>query len=244
MNSALNFIDDYFTGALNDDEKRDFERRCAADPDFAKEVAEYITIRDGLKQELQQKRKEEFEKLRQELTVTANPEKSNIITLKRISYLVAASILIILGWFAFFNRTNPQTIADNYIAANLSTLSLNMGGADSLQIGMSAYNSKLYTNAEQVFKSLANKQNPSPDAIEDLGLTYLSQKRYDEALKSFDQLSAMSLHINKGKFYKALTLMARLQGTDKQQAKQILQEIIDKNLYGEQEARNWIKQIN
>lgn len=245
MNSTLNFIDDYFTGSLNDDEKRDFERRCAADPDFAKEVAEYITIRDGLKQQLQQKRKEEFEKLRQELVVTSkiSAKPSNIITLRRISYLAAASVLVILGWFAFFNQNNPQTIADKYIAANFTRLSLNMGASDSLQTGVSAYNSKSYADAERLFKPLANKQNANPDAIEDLGLTYLAMKQYDEALKNFDQLSAMSLHINKGQFYKAVTLMARSKGTDSQQAKQILQEIIDKNLYGEQEARNWIKQI-
>ncbi|HEY2580801.1 MAG TPA: tetratricopeptide repeat protein [Mucilaginibacter sp.] len=241
MNTTLNYIDDYFTGALNDDEKRDFERRCASDPDFAKEVAEYITIRDGLKSELQQKRKEEFEKLRKELSVPAKP--SNIITLRRISYLVAASILLILGWFAFFNRSNPQSTADKYIAANLTTLRLNMGVSDSLQMGMSAYNSKSFADAEYIFKSLASKQEANPDALEDLGLTYLATKQYDEALKSFDQLSAVTLHINKGQFYKALTLMARSKGTDNQQAKQILQEIIDKNLYGNEDARNWIKQI-
>ncbi|HEY4323669.1 MAG TPA: tetratricopeptide repeat protein [Mucilaginibacter sp.] len=238
MNTILNFIDDYFTGSLNDDEKRDFERRCASDPDFAKEVAEYITIRDGLKSELQQKRKEEFEKLRQELSVP-----SNIITLKRISYLVAASIIVILGWFAFFNSSNPRSTADKYIAANLTTLRLNMGVSDSLQMGMSAYNSKSFADAERIFKSLASKKDANPDAIEDLGLTYLAMKQYDRALKSFDQLSVIPLHINKGQFYKALTLMARSQGTDNQQAKQILQEIIDKNLYDNEDARNWIKQI-
>jgi tetratricopeptide (TPR) repeat protein len=242
MNSTLNYIDDYFTGALTEDEKREFERRCAAEPEFAREVAEYITIRDGLRLELQQKRKEAFEKLRQELTAIP-PKPSKIITLKRISYLAAASILVILGWFAFFNRSNPQTIAYKYIDANLSTIRLNMGETDSLKSGISAYNAKSYTDAEHFFKPLSIKQNATPAATEDLGLTYLAQKRYDEALKTFDQLAAMTLHINKGKFYKALTLMARSKGTDNQQAKQILQEIIDNNLYGEQEARNWIKQI-
>jgi hypothetical protein len=242
MNTSLNYIDDYFTGALNEVEKRDFEKRCASDPDFAKEVAEYISIRDGLKAHLQEKKKEEFAELYEQLS--AAPSKSSkIITLKRIGYLAAASVLLLIGWLTFFQRTNPQTIANNYIAANLHTLGLNMGVSDSLQTGISAYNSKSYAIAERFFKPLVNKREAAPDAIEDLGLTYLATKQYDLALKSFEKLSAIPLHINRGPFYEAITLMARSEGSDTRQAKKILQEIINKNLYGNEEARNWIKQL-
>ena len=239
MKSSIHYIDDYFTGALNDDEKKDFERRCAADPDFAKEVAEYITIRDGLNAQLQQQKKEEFAELYQQLSAPSKPAK--IITLERISYLAAASVLLFIGLLIFLQRTNPQTIADKYIAGNLSTLGLNMGVSDSLQSGISAYNAKSYQVAARLFKPLANKQETAPDAIEDLGLTYLAMKQYNDALKSFDELSAIPLHVNRGQFYKAVTLMARSEGQDEQQAKKILQQIIDKNLYGNQQARNWIK---
>jgi tetratricopeptide (TPR) repeat protein len=241
MNGSLHYIDDYFTGALNEDEKKDFEKRIASDPDFAKEVAEYISIRDGINAHLQQQKKEEFAELYQELSAPSKSAK--IVTLKRIGYLVAASVLLLIGWLAFFQRSNPQSIAGNYIAANLHTLGLNMGVSDSLQAGISAYNSQSYRVAERLFKPLANKQEANPEAIEDLGLTYLATKQYDEALKNFNKLSAMPLRINRGQFYKALTLMARSQGTDTQQAKKILQQIIDKNLYGNENARNWINRI-
>lgn len=53
----------------------------------------------------------------------------------------------------------------------------------------------------------------------------------------------MPLYTNPGPFYKAVTLMLRSEGNDKQQAKKILQQIINKNLYGDREAKNWIKQF-
>jgi tetratricopeptide (TPR) repeat protein len=194
-----------------------------------------------LNAQLQQQKKEGFAELYQELSAPAKPAK--IITLRRIAYLAAASVLLIIGLLVFLQRTTPQTIADKYIAGNLSSLSLNMGVSDSLQTGISAYNSKSYQAAARLFKPLTSKPETAPDALEDLGLTYLAMKQYSDALKNFDELSAIPLHINRGQFYKAVTLMARSEGRDTQQAKKILQEIIDKNLYGNQQARNWIKKL-
>lgn len=226
---------------LTDDEKRDFEQRCLTDNVFSKEVASYISIRDGLNAHLQQQKKEEFEQLYQQLSTAEKPAK--IITLKRVAFLAAACVLLIIGWFAFLKSPSPQKIANKYIAANLNTLGLNMGSSDSLQAGIAAYNSKSYTRAEDLFVPLTVKAETAPEAIKYLGLTHLAIKQYDEAIKNFDQLSAMPLYTNPGQFYKALTLMARSQESDTKQAKEILQHIIDKNLYGNQEARNWIKQL-
>ena|ERR1700754_2568187 len=241
MNNSLNLIDNYFTGLLTDDERRNFEQRCLTDNTFSKEVATYISLRDGLNAHLQQQKKEEFAKLYQELSTHEKPAK--IVTFKRIAFLAAACVLLIVGWFAFLQPPSPQKIADKYIAVNLNTLGLNMGSSDSLQAGIAAYNSKSYTRAEELFVPLTIKTETAPEAIKYLGLTHLAIKQYDEALKNFDQLSAMPLYTNPGQFYKALTLMARSQESDTKQAKEILQHIIDKNLYGNQEARNWIKHI-
>ncbi|MEN0053884.1 MAG: hypothetical protein AAGC65_09450 [Mucilaginibacter sp.] len=241
MNNSLNLIDDYFSGILTDDEKTAFEKRCLADSAFSKEVATYISLRDALNAHLQQQKKQEFAQLYQQLSIPAKSAK--IITFKRIAFLVAACVLLVVGWFAFLQPPSPQKIADKYIATNLNTLGLNMGNSDSLQAGIAAYNSKSYAKAEELFIPLTIKPETAPEAIKYLGLTHLAIKQYEEALKNFDQLSAMPLHTNPGQFYKALTLMARSEGSDNKQAKEILQNIISKNLYGNQEARNWIKSI-
>jgi tetratricopeptide (TPR) repeat protein len=241
MNSSLNYIDDYFTGVLNTDEKAVFEQRCLSDHAFAKEVAEYISIRDGVRAHLQQQKKNEFAQLCQELMASQKP--ARIVVFKRIAYLAAACVLLFTGWFTLLKPASSQKIADTYISGHLNTLGLNMGGTDSLQAGITAYNSGSYAVAENLFKPLINKPETAPEAIKYLGITYLAMKQYDAALKNFNTLSAMSLYTNPGKLYMALTLMARSTGTDQQRAKEILQEIITKNLYGNQEARIWIKQL-
>ncbi|MDN3549544.1 hypothetical protein [Mucilaginibacter aquaedulcis] len=241
MNNSLNLIDNYFTGALTDEERKGFEQRCLTDGAFANEVASYISVRDGLNAHLQQQKKEEFARLYEQLSATPKPAK--IVTFKRIAFLAAACILLIIGWFAFLQPPTPQKIADKYIASNLNTLGLNMGSSDSLQAGIAAYNAKSYEKAEDFFAPLTFKPETAPEALKYLGLTHLAVKQYEEALKNFDHLSAMPLYTNPGQFYKALTLMARSQGSDTKQAKEILQHVINNNLYGSQEARNWIKYI-
>lgn len=242
MNNSFDYIDDYFGGLLTEEEKKAFERRCLSDDAFAEEVASYVSLRNGLKDQLNAQKKKEFTELYRQLSAD-NSTAGKVINLRILSYAVAASLLLFIGWFLFYQQPGPKKLANQYIAANLSSLGLNMGKSDSLQAGISAYNSKSFSEAERIFKSIASKKEANPEALEDLGLTYLAMGRYDEALKSFDKLSVMSLHINRGPFYKAITLMARSKGTDNQQAKKILQEIINKNLYGQQHARNWVKLI-
>ena len=241
MSDSINYIDNYFTGALSDDEKADFEQRCTADKSFAKEVAEYISMRDAVNEYLKQQKREDFDTLYQELYTPAHSTK--IVVLKRIAYLAAACILLTIGWFSFLRHSKSRLIADNYISGNLNTLGLNMGVSDSLQMGITAYNSKSYPEAEKLFKPLTYNPATAPEATKYLGLTYLADKQYEAALKSFDQLTGMSLYINPGQFYKALTLMERSKGTDREEAKKILQQIIDKKLYGYQQAASWINQF-
>lgn len=181
MSDVLNYIDDYFTGMLDENEKRVFEQRCITDETFAKEVAEYISIRDGIAASLKKQKKEDLDNLYQELSTTAKPFK--LMHLKQIVYWAAACILLVLGGVAFFHRPVPQKLAGNYISENLTTLGLNMGASDSLQAGISAYNSKSYPLAVQLFKPLVNKQETAPEAVKYLGLTYLAMRQYNDALK-------------------------------------------------------------
>lgn len=242
MNNSFDYIDDYFCGLLTDAEKNVFEQRCLSDGAFAEEVASYVSLRDGLNDQLNERKKKEFTELYHQLSAH-NRKTGKVINLRILSYAVAASLLLFVGWFLFFQQTGPKKLASQYITTNLSSLGLNMGKADSLQAGISAYNEKQYLRAEHIFRS-AYQQRPSDSkAIEYLGLTHLAMEHYDQALKDFDQLSAMQLYSNPGLFYKALTLMKRSEGSDLKTAKQILQQVINKNLYGNKEARNWVKQI-
>lgn len=241
MDNSFNYIDDYFGALLSDEEKKVFEQRCLSDNAFAEEVAAYISLRDGLKDQLNKQKKNEFTELYHQLS--ANQKKVRRINLGPLVYIAAASVLLFIGWFFFLKEPNTKKLADQYAAANLNTLGLNMGSSDNLQAGISAYNAKQYAQAERLFHSASEQQKTDFKAVEYLGLTHLAMKQYDLALKDFDHLSAMPLYTNPGLFYKALTLMERSEGTDPENAKKILQEVASKNLYGNKEARNWIKKL-
>lgn len=242
MNNSLDYIDDYFGGLLTEEEKKAFERRCLSDDAFAEEVASYVSLRNGLKDQLNEQKKKEFTELYHQLSAD-KPRAGKVINLRILGYAVAASLLLFIGWFLFYQQVGPKKLANQYIAANLNSLGLNMGKSDSLQAGISAYNAKQYAQAAHIFQSARDRRPTDFEAVEYLGLTRLATKQYDEALKDFDQLAAMPLYSNPGLFYKALTLMKRSEGSDLKKAKQILQQVISKNLYGNKEARKWITKL-
>ncbi len=241
MNNSFDYIDDYFGNLLKGEEKKAFEQRCVSDEAFAEEVAAYISLRDGLKEQLSRQKKAEFTELYHELSQEQN--KIRRINLRPIAYLAAASVLLFIGWFIFFREPNPKNLAREYAAANFSTLGLNMGSSDNLQKGITAYNAKQFDEASRLFQSALEQDNNNAKAAEYLGLSHLANKQYNEALKDFDHLAAMPLYTNPGLFYKALTLMERSEGTDLKVAKDVLQRVVNKNLYGHQQASNWIKKL-
>jgi hypothetical protein len=80
------------------------------------------------------------------------------------------------------------------------------------------------------------------EAIKNLGLTYLASGEYDKALQQFDMLSKRDeIHFNLGPFYKAVTLMLRSAPGDEVVAKDILQEVVKKQLPGHKVASDWLQ---
>ena len=64
-----------------------------------------------------------------------------------------------------------------------------------------------------------------------------------KALEYFQELARYVLYTNPGLFYQALTLLKRNQPGDKEQAKQFLQQVIDRHLDGDETAREWVKKL-
>jgi tetratricopeptide (TPR) repeat protein len=63
MNDNLEYIDDYFQKVLNEIQRQEFETRCISDESFAKEVATYIAMRDVLRQNLLEEKKNHWSHL-------------------------------------------------------------------------------------------------------------------------------------------------------------------------------------
>ena len=241
--TELEYIERYFLGNLSAGEKEIFERRCEGDPEFAREVSLYITMRAGLRQTLIDEKKEEFSKLYQtrdsKPIAVLRPWSSGVMW---SAVAAAASLLIFLSWMLFLKSDSPRELAEGYVKENLNSLSATMSeGSDSLQQGIAAYNAEDYNKAEDIFRELSINKKYIVEATKDLGLTFLARQQYDNALKQFDALSDNdSLYANPGPFYKAVTLMQRSGPGDEEAAKLILQDVVKKQLPGYKVASGWL----
>jgi len=241
--TELEYIERYFLGNLSAGEKEIFERRCEGDPEFAREVSLYVTMRAGLKQTLIDEKKEEFSKLYQTRSskpmAVLRPWSSGVMW---SAVAAAASLLIFLSWMLFLKSDSPKELANGYVKETLGILSATMSeGSDSLQQGIAAYNEKDYNKAERIFRELSKDKKYAMEATKDLGLTFLVRQQYDDALEQFDALTDNdSLYANPGPFYKAVTLMQRSGLGDEEAAKLILQDVVKKQLPGHMVASGWL----
>ena len=241
MSEQLAYIDSYFNKELSPEESRIFDLRIEQDPAFAEEVAFYLTTLNTAKAELTTQKKERFHEIYQEIRPAQRP---NLVR-KLWPYLSAAAVLLIaLSLFLFLNSSTPVTkLADQYIEKNLIELSPVLGTEDSLEIGKTMYNKGNFVNALQIFEALLERGISHDEIIRYAGIASLQLEKYDKALTYFKELENIHLEINQGKLLHALTLMKRNQPGDKAEAKNVLQSIIDHELYGKDTAAKWIKEF-
>ncbi len=239
----MEYIESYFKGNNTVEQKLQFENKILNDADFADEVAFYISANGAIRQELHEEKKQRFRDMYESQKVIAM--KPNVKSLWK--YLAAASVIIaafLLTMFLSLNSSSPHQLADKYIQQNFKTLNVKMGNGDSLQTGISLFNSGKLDEALSVFETLVKSDVSNSEAIKYAGIVSLRLNNYDKALKYFSMLEAdTALYSNPGKFYQAITLMERNKEGDKIAAKQLLQEVIEKDLEGKNEAEKWLKKF-
>ena len=244
MNNSIEYIESYFQETLNENEKRSFEKRCEQDEDFAKEVAFYLTTRQALREELLTQKQAEWkeqENHEEELPSIAPAKRSIFRTW--VTYAAAACLLLAVSVYLFERSSSAQQLAANYVTTTYSQLGQIMGPRTTMATGIEAYNNKDYNKASQVFEEVAKNDTANSYAIQYAGLAYLQVKNYDGALAKFDALSRMSLFSNPGDFLKAVTLLERNQAGDKDEAKLLLQKVVNGNEDGSEEAKEWLKKL-
>ena len=245
MAFEYDYIEAYFTQTLGEEERKNFEARCVDDKDFANEVAFYIASRQVIRQELLEQK--------QKLWATGNEEDKKIVPIKPrnktliqrlLPYAAAACVILIAGLFFLFKPPSPQQLADDYINKNYSQLHNTLGLTDSLQTAIIAYNNKDYTKALVLFEALEISHPDHSDEKKYAGLVSLATKNYDKALQQFDELAKMkNVFGNEGNFLKAITLLQRNATGDKEQAKQLLQQIVNNNEEGSEQAKDWLSKF-
>ena len=246
MTETLEYIEAYFTNALEENEKKSFEKRCETDKAFAQDVADYTLAREALREEIVKQKQTQWKALEaaNEKKVTAPVKK--IISFRQWAPYAAAACILLAVVFTYLNgNTSPEQLANNYFTEHYLQLSHTMdGGKEMIEQGIEFYNNKNYDSALALFQKVDNDypvQKSSTKKYE--GYVYIVKKDYDNALQQFDELSKMQLHSNPGLFLKALTLMQRNKERDKEEAKILLQQVIDENLEGKEDADGMMKSL-
>jgi tetratricopeptide (TPR) repeat protein len=235
----LEQIEKYLNNELSLSERQVFENQLSTDEELAKEFAFYANVHTASKQLANEKRKEEFDNLRTE--ISSRPV-NKIKPMIWVSGL-AASVILALGfwWFSQTATSNAEILADVYIQEHFENLPVKMdGNADSLQMGLRLFNEQKLKEAQKVFEAILQRKNSDSEATKYAGITALRLQKYDKAIQYFQDLAQQTnLYSNPGKFYEALALMKQNK-RDRNKAKEILNEVIVNNLEGNEEAKRII----
>ncbi len=249
---TIEYIDSYFRQTLNENERTAFEKKCEDDNAFAQEVAFYVTARQSLREELLQQKQSVWQTKngKEELPTSAEefpfiPSLKKSLASRWVTYAAAACLVLAASVYFFEANTSPKRFAENYIKTNYSSLSQTMDAShDSIQVGIAAYNDKEYDKALQLFEGVEKNHPSNSDAKKYAGLAYLQKKNYDKALQQFDALANMKgLFSNPGDFWKAVTLMERNKTGDKEEAKKLLQKVVNEKEAESDKAAEWLKKI-
>jgi tetratricopeptide (TPR) repeat protein len=246
MENHTEYIDDYFAGNLNPEERKNFEKQMETDKYFAEEVAFYLAAKHALKEELADEKKEWFRELASQNVTLSVKTRSAQVRRIWVYRLAAAAVfvgIVFFSWSLFFqpSTTSPNALADQYLSDKLENLSVTMGAKeDSMQEGLRLYNEKRYAAALQKFEQIIQRDTSNSTAKQNAGLASLKLGNYDQALSYFQQLGTYALYANPAIFYQALTLMKRNQPDDKEEAKRLLKQVVDNDLDGKETAEQWL----
>lgn len=241
----LEYIEAYFNDELSPEEKEELEQKIIADPVFAEEIAFYLSSKQVIAATTMEQR-ERFKEIYTTYNANGDMEKQPLPLVRKLwPWAAVAAVLagIILGWYAWFKPLSPDELAVKYIKENFQTLPVTMGNKeDSLETALRLYNEARLEEALLQFESMTINDTSLFEAKKYAGIVSLRLEQYDKAIAYFSQLESYSqLYANPGKFYHALTLMKRNGPGDSEAARQLLQEIVQKDMEGKKFAEQWLK---
>lgn len=228
MNDTIGYMDAYFNGELDNDERNQFDAKCSTDESFAAEVAFYISARSAAREALLKQKNEQWKKDGEGTEMSVVMPANKRMGLRWLPYAAAACLVLVMAGYFLFGRQTPERIAATYATANYAQLSQSMDGntKDSLQLGIAQYNNKNYNAALSLFEWARTNDSSNYDAKKYAGLAYLQLKDYNKAMLRFRDLSAMKSAYNAGDMLQAITLLQRQAPGDKQTAKALLEKVV------------------
>jgi tetratricopeptide (TPR) repeat protein len=245
------YIENYFSGKPVPEEVQLFEKRIETDPDFAEEVAFYLSAHAVAREIAHSEKKQQFRDIYRKNQKVGNLpviKTSNTPFIRKLVYYVAAAAAvagIVFGIYTMNSAVSPAKLAAQYEKEHLQSLPVTMSGrSDSVQTGIRLYNEGKTNEALQQFEEIIQSDTSNFTAKKYAGLVCLRLKNYDKALDYFKALEAYNdLYSNPALFYQALTLMERNQSGDAAKTKLLLQQIVQNDLEGKETAQEWLKKM-
>jgi tetratricopeptide (TPR) repeat protein len=235
----LDCIDRYFRGEVTGEESRLFNNRIEEDQQFAEEVAFYIQAR-AVGQEINA---EEKRKTFKDLNIGNPPAPVRSITRRIVPFMAAATLLLVMLGVYLFRPESPSDLANRYIASNWKDLSVKMGKMDPEQYGLQLYNAGKYGQALDQFERALVTDSLNANVLEYAGKAAFQIKELDKALHYFSTLGSLNLQTNPGPLNQALVYLSRNSAGDLDRAKKLLQQVVNQDLEGKEQARQLLRKM-
>lgn len=197
-------FDQYLQGELSDEARLEFEKQLSENHELASEFETFKEVqiqletkfdfaadRDAFEENLKAISKEHFK-----------TDKSKVISLKSLVYLVAASVVLLLGLFLF--NPSPKPVFEQYNQYENAYLTERSEGVAYLKEAEAAFNAKNYKAAIPFFEAIL-RQNKTAEIQYFYGVSLLENNQIKQAEAEFNWIkSGNSIYKNKAIYALAL----------------------------------------
>lgn len=211
-------FDQYLQGELSGEALLDFEKQLSENPELASELETFKEVQMQLETKFgfAADRKAFETNLKNISKAHFKEGKFKVISLKPLIYLVAASVVFLLGLF-LFNPSKPNF--EDYNQYENAYLTERSDGIESLKQAETAFNAKDYKTAIPLFEAVL-KENKTAEIQYFYGVSLLENNQIDKAEIVFNKIkSGNSVYKNKAIFGLAL---AKLKQEDYKACEEIL----------------------
>ncbi|MFL9831132.1 CDC27 family protein [Flavobacterium sp. ST-87] len=211
-------FDQYLQGELSDEAQLDFENQLLENPELASELNSFKEVQLQLENKFAfASERNAFEaNLKNISDAHFKSGKSKVISLKPWTYLVAASVVLLLGLF-LFNPSKPGF--EDYNQYENAYLTERGDEVANLKQAEIAFNAKDYKTAIPLFEAIL-KEKKSPEIQYFYGISLLENDQIEKAEVVFNEIkSGNSVYKNKAIYVLAL---AKLKQKDYKGCQEIL----------------------
>lgn len=216
-------FENYLSNELSAEEKANFEKQLAEDPELASafEIFKDLNLHLGNKFGNQEELKAFKKNLKSISKEHFKTKKPKVVAFKPWQYAIAASVAILVGLFVFQN-INPSF--DDYNNPEMATFIERGDVNENLKLAQDAFNAQKYKTAIPYFEAVL-KENKSPEIQYFYAVSLLEDNQFQKAETNLSELkTGASIYKDKATWYLALS---KLKQEDYKSCKEILQTIPD-----------------